>query len=115
MEFTFKFIDIFFFSLGLAAPLLLALMVIIILLGQVVGTQESWGRLNSFYWAFITAITVGYGDFPPVKPVSKILSVLTALVGVIFTGIIVALAVNAASLSIQSIYDINEIKIQYSE
>ncbi len=115
MEFTFKFIDVFFFGLELAAPLLLALIYLILLLGQIVGTLESRGRLNSFYWAFITAITVGYGDFPPVKPISKILSVLTALIGIIFTGIIVAVAVNAASISFQSIHDINEIKIQYSE
>ncbi len=115
MEFTFKFIHIFVFGLELAAPLLLGLIFLIILLGQIVGARESWGRLNSVYWAFITATTVGYGDFPPVKPLSKVLSVFTALIGIIFTGIIVAVAVNAASISFQSSYDVSEIKTQYSE
>jgi ion channel len=110
MEFTFSFIHIFFVGLEYAAPLLLALVFIIILMGQIVGARESWGRLNSIYWAFITATTVGYGDLPPTKPLSKILSVFTALIGVIFTGIIVALAVNAASIAFQSEFDINEIK-----
>jgi voltage-gated potassium channel len=115
MEFTFSFIRIFSIGITYAAPLLLAQVVFIVLLGQIVGTRESWGRFDSVYWAFITATTVGYGDFPPVKPLSKVLSVCIAFTGIIFTGIVVALAVNAASISFQSIYDINEIKSQYSE
>ncbi len=110
MEFTFRFIHIFFVGLEYAGPLLIALVFIIILLGQIVGTRESWGWQNSIYWAFITATTVGYGDLPPTKPLSKILSVFTALFGVIFTGIIVAVAVNAATIAFQSVFDINEIK-----
>jgi hypothetical protein len=110
MEFTFKFIHIFFIGIEYAAPLLLALVIAIILLGLVVGAWESWGRLNSIYWAFITATTVGYGDLPPLKPLSKILSVFTALIGIIFTGIIVSLAVNAAYIAFQGVFDINEIK-----
>ena len=110
MEFTFKFVRLFYFGLELAAPLLLSLVMIIILLGQIVGLRESWGRFNSLYWAFITATTVGYGDIHPLKPASKILAVFTAFVGIIFTGIILALALNAASISFKSIYDVNEIK-----
>jgi hypothetical protein len=82
----------------------------IILLGLVVGAWESWGRLVSIYWAFITATTVGYGDLPPLKPLSKILSVFTTLIGIIFTGIIVSLAVDAAYIAFQGAFDINEIK-----
>jgi voltage-gated potassium channel len=110
MEFTFKFIRLFVFSLELAAPLLLSLIALIIVLGQIVGARESWGRFNSVYWAFITATTVGYGDFRPLKPLSKVLAVLTGFAGIIFTGIMLAVALNAASISFKSIYDINEIK-----
>lgn len=110
MEFTFKFVRLFYFGLELAAPLLLSLVMIIILLGQIVGARENWGRFNSLYWAFITATTVGYGDFRPMRPISKVLAVFTAFVGIIFTGIILALALNAASISFKSIYDVNEIK-----
>lgn len=110
MEFTFKFTRLFFFGLELAAPLLLSQMFLIILLGQIVGMRESWSRFNSLYWAFITATTVGYGDISPLRPLSKVLAVLTAFTGIIFTGIVLALALNAASISFKSIYDINEIK-----
>ena len=115
MEFTIKFIRLFFFGFELAAPLLLTLAFLIILMGQIVGVRESWGRFNSLYWSFITATTVGYGDMRPLKPLSKVLSIFIALIGIIFTGIMLAVALNAATISFKSIYDISEIKARIEE
>lgn len=115
MEFTFQFIKFFFYGLKLAAPLLISLAIFITLLGQIVGARESWGRFDSLYWSFITATTVGYGDMPPLKRLSKTISILIALTGIIFTGIIVALALNAASISFKSLNDVIEIKAHIEE
>jgi voltage-gated potassium channel len=97
MEFTFIFLKLFFEGLGYVLPLLLFLGLFIVLLGQAVGRLESWNRIDAIYWAFITATTVGYGDIRPMGRIPKLLSVLIALVGMIFTGIMVALAVNAVT------------------
>jgi voltage-gated potassium channel len=97
MEFTFIFLHVFIKSLAFVAPLLLTIALVIILLGQIVGRRESWKRFDALYWAFITATTVGYGDIRPMSRLSKALSVMIALVGMVFTGIMVALAVNAVS------------------
>ncbi len=105
MEFTFRFVRIFFYGLELASPLLLSLALLITLLGQIVGFRESWGRFDSLYWAFITATTVGYGDIRPVARLSRILSVLIALTGIIFTGVIVALAINAATIAFSNLIE----------
>jgi voltage-gated potassium channel len=105
MEFTFQFIKYFYYGLDLAAPLLIFLALLIVVLGQVVGQRESWSRFDSLYWSFITATTVGYGDIRPLLKLSKTLSILIALTGMIFTGIIVALAINAASISFTSAYE----------
>jgi len=110
MEFTFQFIKLFFYGLELAAPLLISLVLLIILLGQIVGARESWNRFDSLYWAFITATTVGYGDIRPLTRLSKSLAVLIALTGIIFTGIMVAVAINAATISFKSQHDIAEVK-----
>ena len=110
MEFTFQFIKLFFYGLELAAPLLISLVLLIILLGQIVGARESWNRFDSLYWAFITATTVGYGDIRPIARLSRIFSVLIALTGIIFTGIMVAVAINAATISFKSQHDIAEVK-----
>lgn len=100
MQFTFDYLQIFYLGLKLAAPLLAFSVLIIILLGMIVGLRESWGRFDAIYWAFITATTVGYGDIRPIRRSSKALSILIALTGMTFTGILVALAINAATVSI---------------
>jgi voltage-gated potassium channel len=104
MEFSLGYLGYFFNDLVLAWPLLGFLVLIIIVLGLVVGAIESWPSFDSIYWAFITATTVGYGDICPKLRVSRMLSILIALVGVIFTGILVALAINAATLSFSEVY-----------
>ena len=108
MEFALNYFDYFFDHLGFAWPLLGFLVLIIMALGLVAGTIESWPRFDSIYWAFITATTVGYGDIRPKLRVSRILSILIALVGVTFTGILVALAINAATLSFSELHPYGE-------
>ena len=97
MQFTIDYLQLFYINVKLAFPLLLFSILLIAVLGLMVGLRESWGRFDSMYWAFITATTVGYGDMRPTMPLSKALSVLIALVGITFTGILVALAIFAAT------------------
>ena len=104
MEFAFKYIHYFGVHLMLGWPILALLTLIIALLGLVVGRLESWSRFDSIYWTFITATTVGYGDFRPLRRFSRVISILTALLGVTLTGILVALAVNAVTLSLKDLH-----------
>lgn len=99
MEVTAEFVRLFLLGLYFTAPLLLMLLLILVFLGQIVGRHETWSKFDALYWSFITAITVGYGDFHPHKRLSKGLAILIALVGIIFTGIIVAVALHAAQTS----------------
>jgi Ion channel len=103
MEFAFQYLYYFSEHLVLAWSILGLLALIIAFLGMVVGMLESWPRFDSVYWAFITATTVGYGDIRPIQGFSKILSILIALIGVTFTGILVALAINSATLSFRDV------------
>lgn len=47
---------------------------------------------HAIYWSVITLTTVGYGDVYPVTPIGKLISIITAFMGVstvaIFTGIV---------------------------
>lgn len=101
MNFTITFIELFFLSLNIVLPLLMFLFSIITLLGSFVCIIEKWKWFDSLYWAFITATTVGYGDIRPLQKSSKIISVFIALIGMIFTGIIIAIALNTTSLTIE--------------
>lgn len=101
MEFTIAFLWLFAWSIYLVSPLLVFLSLVIILLGQIVCHIEKWHKFDGIYWSFITATTVGFGDIRPLKKTSKALSVLIALVGLMFTGIIIAVTLNTASIALE--------------
>jgi len=94
------FLKEFAYGIWLTSPLLLTLALVVTALGQVVGKMEGWPPFVSFYWSFITATTVGYGDVRPERRVSRILSILIALVGLTLTGILIAVAIHAATLAL---------------
>ena len=79
-------------------PLLLALIAAISALAIWIGKRESWPLSDSLYFGFITATTVGYGDIHPTKSKCKYMAIVIALAGLMMTGIIVAIAVEAASI-----------------
>lgn len=97
MGFTIEFITIFYKGIVLIAPLILLLLMIIIVLSIIVRKIERWKLFEAIYWGFITAFTVGYGDIKPSKVGSRICSVFIALTGIIMSGILVALSVEAAT------------------
>ncbi len=101
MEFTLDFLEIFFQFVGLISPLLGFFSVLVVVLGFMVGRHEGWSRFDAFYWTFITAFTVGYGDIRPTKKLSKLLALAIALLGFMFTGVIVAVTVTAATESFE--------------
>jgi hypothetical protein len=51
------------------------------------------------YYSFITQTTVGYGDIAPTHPTTRVMSVVQAIVGVMYTAILIArfVSIHAAS------------------
>ena len=94
---TFRFLKLLALGVCSFAPLLLFLVLVVMLLGYLVGKQEGWSLSESFYWAFVTATTVGYGDFRPTQKRSRIVAIFIAVLGLLATGIIIALGVYAAT------------------
>ncbi len=97
LEFTLGFLKLLVLAVHLFLPVLLFLALVVTALGQLVGRLESWSRFDAFYWSFITALTVGYGDIRPLRRASRVLSIVIAFTGLILTGIIVAIAVQCAA------------------
>ncbi len=107
MAFTIQFINTFGIGLFYAAPILLFLIVLIVVLGQMIGRREGWSRIDALYYSFITATTVGYGDFHPKKSFGKFVAIGIALTGLLLTGIIVAIGVKAGQMAFETIYHIS--------
>jgi len=45
--------------------------------------QEGWDWLDSFYFVVISLTTVGYGDFVPTKPLSKLFTIFYGINGIV--------------------------------
>jgi voltage-gated potassium channel Kch len=97
---TITFLKEFGVGIWLTLPLLLSLAAIIVLLAQLVRKTEGWSRSDALYWSLITATTVGYGDLCPAKRTTRIISIVIAFLGVTLTGIMIAVAVHAATLAL---------------
>jgi len=52
---------------------------------------------DNLYFSFVTLATLGYGDFVPIKPYAKSLSMLIAVCGQLYVAIIIALLVGKFS------------------
>jgi hypothetical protein len=105
MEFTLEFLRTFALDLAYAGPLLTSLLLLIALIGFVIGRIEGWSLSDSLYHAFINATTVGYGDFRPTRKRAKFLAVVLAFVGLVFTGMVVAIALHAGNDAFGRVYE----------
>ena len=76
-------------------PILSGLLGLMLALGIVIGLLEDWSILEAVYFAFVSGLTIGYGDFAPTLPLARILAIGIGLTGVLLVGLIVALAVRA--------------------
>ncbi|WP_299872553.1 potassium channel family protein [uncultured Cocleimonas sp.] len=101
MDLTFAFLYKFFWAVVLTFPTLILFSIVIAVLGLVVGKKEGWTNFDAIYWAFITALTVGYGDLRPTKKSSRIFALLISVIGIMLFGIVVAITVNTFGSSLQ--------------
>jgi len=82
-------------GLQIVWPVLSVLLGLIVVLGTAVGVLEGWSVQDAVYFAFITALTIGYGDLVPTLLVTRTLAVLIGACGVLFTALVAAVAVRA--------------------
>ena len=56
---------------------------------------------DSMYWALITLTTVGYGDVTPVTPLGKLISVISAMGGVVVVALLTGIIASSFSLQME--------------
>jgi hypothetical protein len=86
-------------GLHVVSPILSALLGLIVALGLVVGFIEGWSIQDSLYFAFVSGLTIGYGDLAPKTLVTRTLAVFIGICGVLFTALVAAIAVKALGVA----------------
>ena len=76
-------------------PILSSLIILMIALGLLVGLREGWSIQESVYFAFVSGLTIGYGDLAPKSLLARALAILIGVCGVLFTALLAGVAVKA--------------------
>jgi hypothetical protein len=66
------------------------------------GTSATMSGFTAIYFSFTTLMTVGYGDITPVADVARMLTMLEAMTGTLFVGVMIARLVSLYSASGES-------------
>lgn len=82
-------------QLKIVWPIISFLVGIEVVFGLIAGYVESWSLGESIYFTFVTGHTIGYGDFVPKHFLSRLCAMGIGLVGIVFMGLIAAIAVHA--------------------
>ena len=61
----------------------------------VIGWREGWSVQDSIYFAFVSGLTIGYGDRAPKFLLTRVLAVAIGICGVLLTALLAAVAVKA--------------------
>ena len=63
--------------------------------GIIVSYVEGLSIGDGIYFAFVTGLTIGYGDISAVTALGRIVCIAIGVIGMLFTGITVAIATRA--------------------
>ena len=78
---------------------ILALIALIVIGAVVISFVEKIPFGDSLYFSFVTGLTIGYGEIVAKTVMGRVVALLIGLIGIIFTGMVVAVAVRAVQES----------------
>ncbi len=82
-------------------PIISFLLMLSITLGFFVGIIEGWSIDESIYFAFVSGITIGFGDFVPTGLLARALTIGIGFCGLLLTALLAAVAVKALGVITQ--------------
>jgi len=97
-----KFLTGLLVELRVVWPILSVLLGLMIALGLVIGWREGWSVQDSIYFAFVSGLTIGYGDFAPKFLLTRALAICIGVCGILLTALMAAIAVRALTDATQN-------------
>jgi len=74
-------------------PILSTFVGLMVALGIIVARLEGWPMIDGVYFAFVTGLTVGYGDLVPKLLLSRAIAIALGFCGILLTGLVAAISV----------------------
>jgi hypothetical protein len=90
-----SFTNHFFRAIWHVRSVVLGLIALVVVGAAAVTLVEKMPFADALYFAFVTGLTIGYGDIVMHTPVGRLIALLIGLIGILFTGLMVAVLVHA--------------------
>jgi voltage-gated potassium channel len=97
----------FFHALSKIRGIIFGLFVWLVVDAAAIAYFEKMPFADALYFTFITGLTIGYGDIAPVTLAGRVIAILTGLLGMLITGLIIAVAVYALRKTMEHSTDSN--------
>ena len=88
-------------GLGVVWPILSILLSLMVALGIAISILEGWPLVDGIYFAFVSGLTIGYGDLVPKSHLARALAICIGFTGILLTGLVAAVGVNALTAALQ--------------
>jgi hypothetical protein len=98
-----SFISHFLRAIWHVKSVILALVALVVAGAGAITLLEKMPIADTLYFAFVTGLTIGYGDIVMKTPGGRLLALLIGLVGILFTGLLVAVLVYAVRESLEEL------------
>jgi voltage-gated potassium channel len=89
------FINNFFHVIWYFRAIFLAMLFIIVMGAVPIALVERIPFGEALYFSFVTGLTIGYGDIVMKTPFGRCIALFIGLIGIIFTGLVIAASVEA--------------------
>jgi voltage-gated potassium channel len=93
----------FFSAVWRIKAVILALVALVLVGAAAVTIVEKMPFGDTLYFAVVTGLTIGYGDIVAKSPVGRLVALLIGFIGILFTGLMVAILVYAVRESLEEI------------
>jgi hypothetical protein len=92
-------------GLGVVWPILSGLLSLMAVLGVTVALIEGRSLGDGLYFAFVSGLTIGYGDLVPKALMARVLAVSIGLTGILLAGLVAAVGVQALQQALRGTDD----------
>jgi Na+-translocating ferredoxin:NAD+ oxidoreductase RnfE subunit len=100
MKIFIRFHKVYWMTIWHIRSLLLVFLAMIAVNAAVIAHVEKMSFANALYFAFVTGLTLGYGDIVVITVAGRVFAILTGFVGMLFSGLTIAVAVYALRKSV---------------
>ena len=90
-----RFLEALWREVRIIWPILSGILLFQLGLGALIGRLEDWPLGDAAYFTFVTGLTIGYGDLVPTDFLGRLLAILIAFSGILLTGLVAAVGVQA--------------------